>query len=739
MSFPAYDPEGFGGEPELAPEAFGTDGFGPPPTMPGAPRLPPGFSNAELEKQLDLRVPLDADEQRKEGFRWAQEWAYFQDTFARRRQNAQDWRDDAAVMPDNPVLDWRGAQQADRTAWMAKSRSFLTATAIDSTVQNLSQQIVSPQPPFLAVPDQPMYEINGVMVDLVQRAADVQEAWQALLERAGWAQSCRELFREMATASPCARKTTWARKSVWVAERTLTQDEDLLMALLETGEPPDEALLASIETDRSGRPRVKAKFKEQVTYEGAEFTVIPMEDLVWFPATARHVDNAFAIGERVRVRGCDLIEKLKDKQSGYYREAVEKLLATPSDAPTETERQQQERVAMAVPGAPTAEDDPEYREWQCIELAYKGKLGGEKMDKWYWLTFHPGTQTLLRCCYILDRHGKCPYTIYNLRGEKLVGMSIAEINAVYQSTYTTLLNNALDLVSIMVGCAGSFLYDSRTKAFDPNTFTLNPGTQTPIKGNPKDIIFHLPLPDNIPMALREILNMLGVIRENSQTLTSTSNISLGKEAAGDKTATEIEAVFGQDQAIAEQQGYGIAILCAQDLEKFRQLEAQYASQATKSYVANGETGMKHVEIEAELLAAPYTIVPAGLSAASSGQARLQKAMMALQVVMGNPILATPETILDCLESVLQALGVGNTKIFIARAKQMLLMQQQAQAEAAGLQDQAAQEKGALIAGEVERAGAANAKAKPGANGKMAPPQGPSLMEAIAASEAGGGR
>lgn len=737
MSFPSYEPgaadpgDAYGpaGAPELAPEPFAG--------VPTNPELPPGFSPAEMEETLDLKVPLTDEEWRTLGQRFAREFFYFEDAFATRRDNAQDWRDDATVMPDSPVLDWRDAVvQTQDYAWMAKCRSFLTATAIDGTVQKLAQQILMPHPPFIAVPEEPTMDLNGIPIDLVQRAPDVQEAWQSLLEAAGWAESCRELFREIATACPAARKVSWCKKSIWVAERTLRQDEELMFALLEDGStPPDEALIESVETDAMGRPRVKAKFVEKVVYEGARFTVIPMEDLIWFPATARHVDDTFAIGERIRVRGCDLMEKLKDKRSGYRREACEWLLAQPSDAPTQTEQMRQDRIAMSVTGAPTDDDLPEHREWQCVELAYRGRLGGEKMDKWYWVTFHPPTGTLIRCCYILDRHGECPYTIYNLKGERLVGMSVAEVNAVYQSAYTTLLNSALDLVSIMIGCSGSFL-TTPGSGLKPNTFTIAPGRQ--IMVNDLNAIKHLEIPDNIPMAMREIREMLGLLRENSQTLTSTSNISLGKEAQGDKTATEIEMVFGQDQAISEQLGYGVALQCAKDLDKFRQLEAQYAKDSLRNYVAQGAEGAEHKAIEAELLAAPYKILPAGLTASSSAQARVQKAMMVLQTVMTNPILAVPENIFDALESYLQSLGQGNYALYIRRAKEALIMQQQAAAEDAAIQDQAAQEKGAILASEVEKTEAERKGQKPGKDGKMPPPPpGPGVMDAVSAMSNGG--
>ncbi len=697
---------------------------------------PPGFAPGEIEEGLDLSVRLDEDERNRLGQQMTQELAYFEQCVADRRENAVVWRDQAQMMPNYPLTDTRN--DPGSTDWMARAQSLLTSVACRSAAQKLMQQIVLPQPPFIAEPQEVLADINGQEVDLVQRAPDVEDAWENRLGKCGWRQAMTELFEELTVVCPCAVRVEWEKEEISYPERTVQQDDETFTALLETGSDPQEALMESISTDAAGRPKVRPKFVKKTVREGAFFSVIPFERLVFLPGSAYHVADTFAIGEYKRVRACDLRECAKDRRHGYYREAVEHLLDQPSDSVDETERVRQDRAAISA-DLPTVDDDPEYREWNCVRLSLRGRLGREKDEKWYWLLVHPGTQTVLQCCYQLDRHGACPYTVFNYFGQRMVGMSVAELNATSQEAHTMLLNAALDLTFIMVCAGGSFFYE-KGSGYNPNMGTIAPGRQIPVLS--VQGIKRFEIADNIPQALAALYEAANGWREMSQTLTSTSNISLGKEAQGDKTLGEIELVFNQDQAISEVIGYSVALSVQTLMEKWRQVDAQYAPTAEVSYLKQApQVGMdgavtnawQQKKIEPELLGSDgYCIVPAGLTSSSSGQARYQKAFMALQTVMANPMMASvPEIMFDATESVLQALGVGNASLWVSRAKQAFAEQQMVAA-------QQAQAKAGMLAEGVTAAEEERKSAKPGKDGKMPPlPPGPTMMDAIGAVSGGG--
>lgn len=663
--------------------------------------LPEGFDNASIEETLDLRVRLTDEEQASLGQRLAKEIYFFCSALQDRMNNASVWRDDASMMPDNPVFNDQSDQQ-NRYAWMARVRSVLTSVAARSAAQKLFQQVVMPHPPFVAVPLQQAYQVNGIELDLVQRGPDVEKAWDSLLDEAGWREACRELFfDELTVVCPTAMKVVWERQTVAVPVRKLQQDTEQMLALGQAGVNPQEAIVESIATDRAGKPKVNVEFEERVVQEGPVFSIIPLEDLIWLPVTARHQKDAFAVGERVRLSGSFLTKERDNKRGGYFPEVIDELLQTASDPPSYWEELYQDRAAIDA-DTPTAEELPEHKEFACVELAYKGRLKNEKGDRWYWLTVHPASQRVLRACYMLDRHGMCPYEIMNYFGSKLMGMSVGELNAVPQNAYTTLWNNFLDLVNILQASGASFAIDPSALplGMDVNMFTLAPGRQLPLR-RPKDNLAPLPIADNIPQALQAIILALGELKKDSQLLTSTSNVSLGKEAEGDKTLGEIQLVFGQDQAISEVNGYGVALAMARILEKFRQLEAQYCRTTKRRFVTESDdgTGLQHLFIEPELLAAPYRIIPAGLTASASASTRYQKAAMAMQAVATNPLTAQiPEIMFEALQSLLQALGVPQATKWITIAKQayaqqqMMLQQQQAQQvvlqQQAGAQDQA---------------------------------------------------
>lgn len=731
--------------------------FGGPDEQALLQQMPEQWRPESLLRRIDLRVRMDDEQQRKLGQRLAQEARFFDNATQQRRQNMADWRDDATMMPDYPMTDGRDAVPAPD--WMSRSRSVLTSVACRSATQKLIQQVLLPHPMNVAVPLQRLWASprTGQQFDLVQEATNVEEAWDSLLDEAQWPQTARELFEELPVVCPCAVKVTWEKDIIHVPEMTVDQDDERFQQYIEGGVEPGEAWLESMDTDARGNPRVKPVWKEKVLREGNTFTVIRGEELVFLPVNVRHPKDAYAIGERVRLSGQTLMDKKKDRLSGYFPDAIDRVLMEDSDAFDETQQLRLERRALdPQSGSDDEEDFPEHRQYDCLKLAYRGRLGSEKFDKWYWLLVHVSSQELLQACVILDRHGLCPYTVFGYYGTGFDAMGVAELNAVPQDQFSKSMNDALDLQTILVNQGGS-IWVGPGAGLDPNTFTWTPGRAQPCL-NPEQIKPVETGQQNIPPALRELNASLTMQKDLSQLLTSTSNISLGKEAEGDTTATEVKMVFNQDQAISEVLGLGVALSTADLLEKFRQNESQYSKGSKRAYIVDSVDGIQHKEIDVELLSAPYKIVPAGLTAASSGQARYARANIAYQLVITNPVLMSdPIVVLEAAQGVFQAIGTPEGDKWVAQAKarvqeQMMMQQLQLQAEGQAAEEemaemqeqerQGAENEDAAAAGQAEmlaRAATQKMPGKPLAKGqKPGPGAAPPLMDVIGQMMNGGG-
>lgn len=750
MGAPMPGMPGMGGDPN------GNAGMNGPDEAALMQTLPEKWRPENLVKRIDLRVRLNEEQQRKLGVRLAAEAKYFDNSTQQRRQNMADWRDDATMMPDYPMTDGRDADPSP--SWMSRSRSVLTSVACRSATQKLIQQILLPHPMNVAVPMQKMWESGGKQFDLVTEAPNVEEAWDSLLDEAKWPQVARELFEELPVCCPCAVKVVWEKDVIYVPEQTVDQDDEAFQAYLEGGVEPGEAWLESFDTDSRGNPKVKPVWKEKVLREGNTFSVIRAEELVYLPVNVRHPKDAYAIGERIRISGQELMDKKRETLSGYFPDAIDKVLKEESDSFNETQQLRLERRALTPSGASEDEEDyPEHRQYDCLKLAYKGRLGSEKFDKWYWLLVHVPSQTLLQACVILDRHGLCPYTIFGYYGTGFDAMGVAELNAVPQDQFSKSMNDALDLQTILVNQGGS-VWVGPGAGLDPNTFTWTPGRAQPCL-NPEQIKPVEAGQQNIPPALAALGASLEMQKNLSQLLTSTSNVSLGKEADGDATATEVRAVFSADQAISEVLGLGVAMSEAELLEKFRQNVSQYAKGSTQAYIAKDPAGqVLHKKIDVELLSAPYKIEPAGLTASSSGEARYAKANIAYQLVLSNPVfLEDPMVVLEAALGVFQSLGTPNGDKWVAQAQariqeQMMMQKMQmlaegqvaeeenAEMDAQNQQGAADEEAGAAAHAEMlAKAATQKLPGPPGKNGKPGPGMPPPMMDIIGAmSGANGG-
>lgn len=714
-------------------------GMPPPMVAPPPPnglRLPDGWNPGEAESRLDLRVRLTPDKRADTGVWLTTEIGYYKEAWGDRRAMAQDWRDAAAMMPNWPLTDPRGGGgDQGQTTWMSWLRFPGTRLAVQSFTQALTQQFLSQDPAFVAIPQQVMWsplsdaadapQMPGFTENLVTRAPDAERALQSLLEKADWKSRCRELFDEIGRVCPAALYVGRRRESVWVLEGLGEFDDEVFEGLVETGEvAPFDAYQEATATDAQGRPRVRRSWREEVTHDGIEWRVVPYEEFIALPAKARHEQDTFAMGEWRTLKASEARRLAADRLSGYYRDALLELMERPSDPLDDDESNQYDRDGYQGDQV-TATDRPEYRQWRVVDLALKGTLDGDHREKWYWVTVHPATQTLLRCVYILDKHGACPYIPFNAIGAKLVGESVAELNSVLQSSADKIACDMIDLLSIMTGCGGSVLVQEGSY-INLDELVFRPGTAMRVL----DVngIKHLPLPDNIPAVLNYGMQLLRYLFDLTQLVTATSNLSLGQQSEGETTATEATMVFRQDAAIRESNALTIGLQLGKAARLTAQLEAQCCKDASYKWMERAEGGLSEKEIDPRLLGAPYQWMPAGLSASSSAQVRYQKAMTLMQLAQTNQFLApVVEIQLEALEEVLQALGQQDYRQWMEMIKRRLalmvaaeqagaLQAEQAGAEEAASGEEAAAAEAGLQMHAMEREDAQAAAANAGKNG-----------------------
>lgn len=659
--------------------------------------LPEGWRPQDQFQKYDLRVNLDEAEQTELGGWISDNVALFLQTWADRRDNGQEWRDAANMMPNWPILDPRGGDSANEALWMAHARWPGLAIACISQQQSMTQQLLTPSPAFTPVPLQLYWSPDDVTppYNLADRAPDVAKALQSVLDKGGWKQRCLDLLDEITKICPAAIKVERKFDEIFVMERTVRRDDALMADLLEAEVmSPVEAMMEATETTASGKPKVRRTWRPETICDEARWRVVRAEDYIRFPPLARYADDCWAMGELTTLTARDLQKRLDEPLSGYYRDAVQRLLDTPSDDGSlyEWVRDQYDREGAQDVGAPTEGDRPEYRQWFGVDLEVRGFLDGSKQEKRYLVTVHPPTKTLLRCVYLNDTHGRFNYVPVNLYGNKLTGMSLCERGAVLQESGDKILGDLHDLYSIMVGCGGSLIAEeSAVPNWDALTFV--PGRVAPVTRI--DGIMPVPMAQNLPAAIQQGMALLESIWAMLQKLTSTSNITLGQESEHDQTATEATILFRQDAAIRETNAMTVALALGEAARLTALSEAQHCESPEYSWIDRSEDGqMAEAKIDPRLFGAPYQWVCSGMTGTSSPQVRFQKAMTVMGIVQQSPFLAPVEDIQwEALEEILQALDVPDYREWLAKAKafreQAMLMQQMAEAQMLGQQQEMA--------------------------------------------------
>jgi len=660
----------------------------------------PGLLPDRPALELDWTVPLSAERLDALGRRIVREVEHYRQATATRRSNAQMWRDDCEMMPADQEGPWDNSSAV---------RAPYTAIACQAHTTRLNNQIINADPPVQA---------KARKASAVEAAPVIQDVVAAHLEECVWAQVARDVHKELPEVGNCLVRTTWAYETRRVAVQKLTVDEEQMVNLAEAGAELDTALAASVETDQQGRAKWKVQFEDQVIQDGLELTVIPFRDAILLPVTAKKPKELWGVGEQLTLRGLDLIA---GAQSGKYdKEQVGRLLERYSDSASEERQDEYSRIGVDDPAAPTSEERPEYREYECVELCWLDDLDAEDDDDplkatltWYVVTVHLATSLVLRCQYLPYEHGEAYYTPfrYLTRTGELLGASIAERMAVIQHAATTCINQFFDLADQLVGTVGSFWYTIGS-GYKPDQQRIMPGR--PIRVNAPNQIGALPIGQGIPMAMEQLLQALTLLKEWGDLLTAASNPALGRETDADKTLGEVRIAVGQGNAIFEDYAAGVALSWSRVWDQARVLLAQFSDRGQVAFRKTAAPGVMLQDggqqvpgvmlggqiipapggtwfgtVDANLLREEVDLVPAGLNLFPDAQTRITQSTVVLDRLLEHPLTAPlPDVQLDILETWLQDLRFPRAQSMMGKIRQGQQMLQQAMAAQAMQQQQA---------------------------------------------------
>lgn len=666
MSFPLEDPNApLALTPQMPP--VGMD-VAPDSLAPPAGILPDRPANL-----VDYTIRR-TEQQRKALGRRLVEWLDRYDAALETRMaNVAEWRRDVEGMPSDNPGPWPNSSAV---------RSPLTAIACQNHTKGLNQQILGANPLFGAkAKDEAAVEVLG----------QVEDALNALFEEAGLPLVMRGGHQDLPIAGNGACWVGWKQEEGCRPQVEFEVDEGLMDGLLEDGMSPDEAFLQSIQRDESGAARVYLGWPEETTYDGLCFRFIRHEDFVILPVTAQRSDDAWLLGERVMLRGYELKRGVANRE--FDREAVARVMARPGDAPPESDLEDGDSEGVDDTGGSyrTGDDDDElaaYDEYLCYRLSWLGDWKRKGKLVWALTTLHRETGELLQFQYSPYEHGRSPYVQipYLLRTNKLWGKSVPEITATISDAATTAANQFSDLVDLMCAQAGNFFFDSRS-GVKLERWQWEPGKPQPVD----DVTGIAPMnfAQGIPAALEALLKWLELLKSWNESLTATSDPTLGKPTDNSKTLGEIQMVFNASQQIFEELASGVAERWGEVADRARWLVAQYAANDQETgrpvvrYRKAVGSGYEFRSIDADLLRSKIDLVCAGAGGFPDRQQRMAQAQTGMGVLAQHPLTAQDlETQLQALQNLLQALNFPGWEKIVERAERFIQMQQAAQAAAA---------------------------------------------------------
>jgi len=669
-------------------DAAGQSGFAG--ISPFEPQEDPGAITSlpdEARRMVDYTVKLDSDARKRLARHVCEEITRYYEATQGRRDNLQQWRSDWAQRP----------VPTSRHAGASELCSPFTRIYSNNHVTRLNSQIIQPDPPVSAV---------ARKADAIDAAPGIEEAMAASLDEAQWPLRAQDAHQECVIAGNVFLRLTY--DEVYRRRPTIQTEwnEELFAALVSGGANPLQAFEAAVERDARGNPKVELVWNEELRSAGARYKVIPWEDGVILPVSIRDPEDARGIGERLVIRGSDLMKGAKSGK--YFPDAVAEVLKHPSD-PTPDDRAEALDDQGTDPNVETepVDGDPAFRDYLCHELCYQFDGNDDGEAEWCVLTIHTNSQTLLRAQYLSYEHGEAYYGLlrYMRRTDELWAMGVPEVLAGIQDCHTALLNQIVDSGDSALNFRGNFFYDSNS-GFKPDKFVFEFGKPIPVDS--VDGIKPIPINPLSP----EHYALHQTLKDLADLLTSTSNPGLGRETDADKTLGEVQLVVAAADLIFEEISKGVALQWCPFFDQHRWLLAQFGESGVVKYRKSAEPGayilgtdgqqtpaarmggqltpapggIAFGQISAEVLLADVDLVPTGLSQMGDAQARLNQAALVQQTVLTHPLAVTcQEAQLIALDVFLQATRYPQRDKVLDAIKRQLMaiaMAEQAMAAAA---------------------------------------------------------
>lgn len=635
-------PEGFTDETDLVP--YGEEEEEAAPVMTGA-------APARVDYTVG-RIKRDAQARKRLALRVCAEYNRYDAMTESKRDLVRELRKDWEMLEWNGELPWDGASRV---------RAPHTRLGCDQHELRLNTLITGPELPFSAVARKPE------ALPLLQQ---FEESLMAILEETCWKDVARENHRELQIA-PTLVQVTYERETACVPRLNVEINEGEAAEFVAAGVPVDQAFAAAAKRDRKGEVQVDLEWEEVTTFDGVKIRVVPFEDMVLLPVSAPSKDGLWGLGEKVRLRGMDL--KAGSRSGKYLKESVERLLLNPGDSLNEDDIEDAEDyAALDLEGGQY--ENALYREYDCVELYWKDDLDGSGKMKWYIVTVHLGTESVLRCQYSPYEHGRPCYVLFNYipRSRQVLGQSTADLLATTQASGTAALNDFHNLGSLLVGMAGSFFYDEDSE-FDPRRHELRPGAAIPARDPQRNIMPMISQAGAIPPAMEAKLKIYEITRQDAERLAATSNPTMGVGASDATTATEVKVVSGNADARFENMAVGVALQWKDVWDLVRWTAAQYADGGKVRYRKSAAAGAdpEWLEVAAEVLKADVDLIPTALREWSDPQTRVMRDQFVAGIVAQDPILAADlELKLMLLKQMVQDIRHPQAQQIIARAEQL---------------------------------------------------------------------
>ena len=665
---------------------------------------------------VDYTIRWDADRRKRLAARICHEIRRYREAVQPRLDLLATWRRDWELQAADVDPPWDGA---------ANVPSSLTRSHCDNHSTRLNQQIIHSTPPLT---------VKARKREALEVVSLIEDVLESVLEEAEWQQTAVEAHQELAIGGNVFIRVTHEDKVRRRPEHEVVEQEENLAALVAAGVPPPIAMFDALKRDRRGRVTRYLQWRWETYYSGIEFKVIPFEDGVILPATIRDPEQAYGIGEKLTLRGDELLRGVKQKR--YFRDAVMDLLTRPSDDPDEyqVERLDAEGIDTDTGDMPTLDGETEvggnvsevhlYRQYECYNLCWQGDFNGDGEMEWAVVTVHEPSETILGLRYLDYAHGQPYYSLlrYIPRVRQLFGQGIAEMLELYHDADAALLNDQINHADLVINMAANFFYD-KSAGFNPDKWEFKLGRPIPVT-NVRGI---LPIP--VPPFPAEHTQLVQQIKDRTELLTASSNPSLGKATDTQKTLGEVQIVMGASNLKFEELAAKVALQWAKVWDQVRWLVAQYGEggevpfrkvarpgatiqtedgQSVPAAMVGGqlvaaEGGFHLGTVPAELLQADVDLVPTGLAQLSDLQTRITQATLVQQLLLQHPLTAQDmETQKIALDAYLQAFRYPQREKIMERVEQVVQARMQAMQQAAVIERQGLQQ-GAMVAGALQAA------------------------------------